>query len=50
MICHNMIKQRSYDYILNHELNTFITFEGDCILENKLYLGNISSSFLKDKL
>ena len=50
MICHNMIKQRSYDYIINHELNTFIIFEGDCILENKLYLGNISSSFLKDKL
>ena len=48
--CYNQLKQEVYEYIIKYKLKTPIIFEGDCILENKLYLGNIESSLLKDKL
>ena len=48
--CYNLIAQQSYDFIKNYKLNNIIHFEADCIIENKLYLGNIESSLLKDKL
>ena len=51
MECHNKLKKQVYEYIINNKLNDeLVIFEGDCIIENKLYLGNIESSYLKDKL
>ena len=48
--CYNQLKQEVYEYIIKYKSKTPIIFEDDCILENKLYLGNIESSLLKDKL
>ena len=48
--CYIKRKKENYDYILKCIEEGDTIFEGDCILENKLYLGGIESSFLKDKL
>ena len=48
--CYDFVKKENYDYIMKCIEEEEYTFEGDCILENKLYLGGIRSSFLKDKL
>ena len=48
--CYLIEKKKNYDYILQIINEEPLEFEGDCILENKLYLGSIRSSFLKDDL
>ena len=48
--CYNLMTQQAYEYAKNYKINNLMFFDGDCILENKLYLGNIESSFSKDKL
>ncbi len=48
--CYEKIKKKNYEYILKCISNEHFVFAGNCILENKLYLGDIKSSFLKDTL
>ena len=48
--CYEKIKKKNYEYILKGISNEHFVFAGNCILENKLYLGDIKSSFLKDTL
>ena len=48
--CYAILKKENYDYIMKCIAEGQYQFEGDCILENKLYLGGIKSSFLKEKL
>ena len=48
--CYEIAKKENYDYIMKYIDEGNIKFEGDCILENKLYLGGIESSFLKEEL
>ena len=48
--CYIKRKKENYDYILKCIEKGDTIFEADCILENKLYLGGIESSFLKEKL
>lgn len=48
--CYDMIKKENYEYILKAIEQDENKYEGDCILENKLHLGSIQSSFLKDEL
>ena len=48
--CYEIAKKENYDYIMKYIAEGNIKFEGDCILENKLYLGGIESSFLKEEL
>jgi hypothetical protein len=48
--CYNKINKESFDSIIELISKKNFAFEGNCIIENKLYLGNITSAFLKDKL
>ena len=48
--CYAISKKENYNYILKCIEEEKYEFEGNCILENKLYLGGIRSSFLKDEL
>ena len=48
--CYAVAKKENYDYIMKCIEEQKYEFEGDCILENKLYLGGIRTSFLKDEL
>ena len=48
--CYLIEKKRNYDEILQIIKEEQLIYEGDCILENKLHLGSIRSSFLKDDL
>ena len=48
--CYEKIKKKNYEYILKFIAKEHFAFEGNCILENKLYLGDIKSSFLKNAL
>ena len=48
--CYSFIKKENYDYIMKCISEEKFFFEGNCILENKLYLGDIKSSFMKDTL
>ena len=48
--CYFKVKKENYDYIMKCIKEGKYSFEGDCILENKLYLGDIRTSFMRDKL
>ena len=48
--CYIKEKKKNYDCILKIIEEEELTFEGDCMIDNKLYLGNIRSSFLKEDL
>ena len=48
--CYEKEKKRNYDYMLKIISEEKLEFEGDCIIENKLYLGSIKSSFIKEEL
>lgn len=48
--CHNLLKKESYEYSQKYKSIFPNIFDADCILENKLYLGDIGSSYSKEKL
>ena len=48
--CYIKEKKKNYDYMLKILEEEKLTFEGDCMIEDKLYLGSIRSSFLKEDL
>ena len=48
--CYIIERKRNFDYMLRIFKEENLNFEGDCIIENKLYLGNIRSSYLKEDL
>lgn len=48
--CYEKGRKENYDYILKCIQEGKTIFRGDCILENKLYLGGIESSFAKETL
>ena len=48
--CYEKVKKENYDYIMKCLREEHYEFEGDCIIENKLYLGGIRSSFLKEEM
>ena len=48
--CYIIEKKKNFDFMLKVFPQENLVFEGDCIIENKLYLGNIRSSYLKDDL
>lgn len=48
--CYILEKEKNFDYMLKIFPQENLEFEGNCIIENKLYLGNIRSSYLKDDL
>ena len=48
--CYAAEKKKNYDYMLAIFAEEHLIYEGNCIIENKLHLGNIRSSYLKDEL
>ena len=48
--CYAVEKKKNYDYMLAIFAEEHLIYEGNCIIENKLHLGNIRSSYLKDEL
>lgn len=48
--CYAAEKKKNYDYMLAIFAEEHLVYEGNCIIENKLHLGNIRSSYLKDDL
>ena len=50
MKCYEEVKKENFNYIMQCIKEEHYVFEGNCILENKLYLGGIRSSFLKEEM
>ena len=48
--CYAVEKKKNFDYMLLIFAEENLVYEGNCIIENKLHLGNIRSSYLKDEL
>jgi len=48
--CYTAEKKKNFDYMLLIFAEENLVYEGNCIIENKLHLGNIRSSYLKDEL
>ena len=48
--CYAAEKKKNFDYMLLIFAEENLVYEGNCIIENKLHLGNIRSSYLKDEL
>jgi hypothetical protein len=48
--CYAAEKKKNFDYMLIIFAEENLIYEGNCIIENKLHLGNIRSSYLKDDL
>ena len=48
--CYAIGKKENYDYIKKCISEQKYEFDGNCVLENKLYLGGIISSFVKDEM
>ena len=48
--CYTAEKKKNFDYMLMLFKEENLVYEGNCIIENKLHLGSIRSSYLKDEL